>query len=287
MEFYKYQGTGNDFVVLEALDGRPAWLDSATVQAVCDRHFGVGADGILLIERGIEADWFMRVLNADGSEAEMCGNGIRCVAKHLATHLDVKDQVIPVETLAGLKACIIDRDDDDVVESVTVALGPPILEPSQIPVAAEHNLDIAVLVDGRQFVGQAVSMGNPHFVIFEGMGLKEAEVWGAKLTAAPVFPSQANIEFVEVLEPGVVRVVVYERGVGLTLACGTGAGAVGVAAVLTGKAEAGEPISIKLPGGVLDITVLPDYSDVLLSGAAELVFTGEIDIQALMAARPE
>ena len=117
MEFYKYQGTGNDFVVLEALDGRPAWLDSATVQAVCDRHFGVGADGILLIERGIEADWFMRVLNADGSEAEMCGNGIRCVAKHLATHL-MKDQVIPVET--WLCKGIIDRDDDDVVESVTV-----------------------------------------------------------------------------------------------------------------------------------------------------------------------
>jgi diaminopimelate epimerase len=277
MKFWKYQGTGNDFVVVEALDGRPAWLDAAAVIAICDRHFGVGADGILLLERGQAADWFMRVLNADGSEAEMCGNGIRCIAAHLANHRGLKDAVIPIETGAGVKACRLHRGTDGIVTAVTVSLGAPILEPAEIPVAADTNRDVPATVEGRTFIGQAVSMGNPHFVIFEGMDADDAAVWGARLTASPLFPRQANIEFVESLGPGHFRVVVFERGVGLTLACGTGAGAVGVAAVLTGQAPAGESIRVDVPGGPLNITVVSDFSDVLLEGPATLVFQGVLE----------
>ncbi len=281
MEFWKYQGTGNDFVVIEALAGRPAWLDNAAIVAVCDRHFGVGADGILLIERGKSADWFMRVLNADGSEAEMCGNGIRCIARHLADHLGVPGPVVPIETGAGVKSCRLHRDAAGAVTGVTVSLGAPILEPAQIPVVSAAHQNIQATVEGRTFIGQAVSMGNPHFVIFEGMGADEASVWGARLTASPLFPRQANIEFVETLGQAHLRAVVFERGVGLTLACGTGAGAVGVAAVVTKRAPAGEPIRIDLPGGPLNITVLPDFSDVLLEGPATPVFRGLLNLPVL------
>lgn len=277
MEFWKYQGTGNDFMVVEALGGRPAWLDAAAVAALCDRHFGVGADGILLLERGREADWFMRVLNADGSEAEMCGNGIRCIAAHLANRLGVSNPVVPIETGAGVKACRVHRGADGVVSAVTVSLGAPILDPARIPVAADSPQDLPLTLDGRTFVGQAVGMGNPHFVIFEGMDAEDAAVWGARLTAAPLFPRQANIEFTATRGPAHFQVVVYERGVGLTLACGTGAGAVGVAAVLTGRAPTGAPIRVDLPGGPLNITVLPDLSDVLLEGPATAVFRGVLD----------
>lgn len=277
MEFWKYQGTGNDFVVVEAPVGRPDWMDASAVIAICDRHFGVGADGILLIERGVAADWFMRVLNADGSEAEMCGNGIRCVARHLAERMGVAGEVLPIDTPAGVKPCRVHRDADGTVSAVTVSLGPPILEPGRIPIAAAHPLDLSVTVADRAFVGHAVSMGNPHFVIFEGMAADQAALWGARLTAAPLFPRQANIEFTATVGPSHFQVVVFERGVGLTLACGTGAGAVGVAAVLTGRAPAGQPIRIDLPGGPLRITVLPDLSDVLLEGAATPVFRGVLE----------
>lgn len=278
MEFWKYQGTGNDFVVVEALDGRPAWLDASRVASICDRHFGVGADGILLLERGSAADWFMRVLNADGSEAEMCGNGIRCIARHLADRFGLPGPVVPIETRAGVKPCRLHRDGSGAVTAVTVSLGAPILDPARIPIAADGHLDVPVTVAGRTFVGQAVSMGNPHFVIFEGMDADDAALWGARLTAAPQFPRQANIEFTAARGPAHFQVVVFERGVGLTLACGTGAGAVGVAAVVTGRAPAGAPIRVDLPGGPLNITVLPDLSDVLLEGPATAVFRGVLDL---------
>lgn len=279
MEFHKYQGTGNDFVVIEALDGRPAWLDRDAVVRVCDRHFGVGADGILLVERGQAAPWFMRVLNADGSEAEMCGNGIRCVARHVREFLGATEDVIPIETLAGVKPCRVRLGPDGRVASVAVGLGAPILERWRIPIAGPgSNLDVSVSALGRAFVGHGVSMGNPHFVIFEGVEPEEAGRLGAMLSTSPMFPMQANIEFAEPAGRQHFRVVVYERGCGLTQACGTGAGATAVAAVLTGRAVAGEPIRVDLPGGPLDLTVAPDLSDVTLEGPAVRVFTGRMEV---------
>lgn len=281
MRFSKYQGTGNDFVVVEAPTGRPTWLTDELVRAVCDRHFGVGADGILLIERGLAAPWFMRVLNADGSEAEMCGNGIRCVAKHLRERMGVADDEIPIETLAGVRPCRLRAGEDGAVAAVAVGLGSPILDRDRIPMAGSGEiLGVRTSAMGREFVGNGVSMGNPHFVIFEGVDTEEARRFGRVLSTSPLFPRHANIEFVEPLGPAHFRVVVYERGCGLTLACGTGAGATAVAAVLTGRAAAGQPIRLDLPGGPLHLTVAQDLSGVTLEGPATRVFDGEIDLPA-------
>jgi diaminopimelate epimerase len=283
MRFVKYQGTGNDFVVVEALDGRPDWMTDALVRAVCDRHFGVGADGILLVERGRLAPWFMRVLNADGSEAEMCGNGIRCVARHLRERMGVEQDAFPIETLAGVKQCELRMGADGSVEGVAVGLGAPILDRARIPMGgAGDSLAVSTSAMGREFVGNGVSMGNPHFVIFEGVDTAEAQRFGAVLSTSPLFPRHANIEFAEAIGPAHFRVIVYERGCGLTLACGTGAGATAVAAVLTGRAAAGEPIRLDLPGGPLRLTVARDLSGVTLEGPATRVFEGDIDLSALV-----
>jgi diaminopimelate epimerase len=283
MRFVKYQGTGNDFVVVEALDGRPEWMTDALVRAVCDRHFGVGADGILLIERGRLAPWFMRVLNADGSEAEMCGNGIRCVARHLRERMGVEQDAFAIETLAGVKQCEIRMGADGSVQSVAVGLGAPILDRASIPMGgAGDSLAVNTSAMGRPFVGNGVSMGNPHFVIFEGVDTAEAQRFGAVLSTSPLFPRHANIEFAEAIGPAHFRVIVYERGCGLTLACGTGAGATAVAAVLTGRATAGQPIRLDLPGGPLRLTVARDLSGVTLEGPATRVFEGDIDLSALV-----
>ncbi len=302
MTFFKYHGTGNDFVVVEALDGRPDWATPDAVRLVCDRRFGVGADGVLLIERGSAASHFMRVLNADGSEAEMCGNGIRCVARHLVERMGVgaggggragqtdaggcragqTDVLVPIETLAGVKACRVRLDASGQVTSVAVSLGAPILDRSRIPLAgAGDPLNLRVSALGREFTGHGVGMGNPHFVIFEGLDRDEAERYGAALSTAPLFPNRANVEFARPSGPHRFEVRVYERGCGLTMACGTGAGATAVAAVLTGHAEAGRPIAVTLPGGTLTLTVAKDLSDVILEGPAVRVFDGEMDLGAL------
>ncbi|HOU54804.1 MAG TPA: diaminopimelate epimerase [Myxococcota bacterium] len=274
--FWKYHGTGNDFVVLEALDGRPPWLTPETAARICDRHFGVGADGVLLVERGTRAPWFMRVINADGSEAEMCGNGIRCVARHLHDCLGVTGDEIAIETLAGVKPCRVFLDDQGQVRTVRVGLGRPTLDPDAIPMATTGRV-VTVEALGRTFEGHGVGMGNPHLVIFQGMTVSEAEAFGAVLSEHPAFPRKTNVEFVEPLGPGHFRVVVRERGCGVTLACGTGAGATAVAAVGTGRARPGEPLQMDLPGGTLTLTVAEDLSEVFLQGPAVRVFQGRFD----------
>jgi len=285
MRFVKYQGTGNDFVVVEAPKGRPDWMTDDVVRAVCDRYFGIGADGILLVERGRSAPWFMRVLNADGSEAEMCGNGIRCVAKHLCERMGVAGDEVAIETLAGVKPCRIGRDAAGNVDRVAVGLGAPILRRADIPMAGDGEVvDVRTSAMGREFTGNGVSMGNPHFVIFEGVSTDQADRYGRLLSTSPLFPRHANVEFAEALGPDHFRVVVYERGCGLTLACGTGAGATAVAAVLTRRARAGHPIRLDLPGGPLHLTVEPDLSGVTLEGPATRVFEGEIPIPVPTAA---
>lgn len=278
MRFWKYHGTGNDFILVESAKGRPDRLTGERVRALCDRHFGIGADGILLVEGNAGAGWFMRILNADGSEAEMCGNGIRCVAKHLRERMEVDDETIAIDTLAGIKPCQVRTDGDGQVSSVAVGLGAPILERGRIPLTGTGDiLDIRVSALGRDFLGSAVSMGNPHFVIFEGLDRESAHRYGKVLSTSPLFPRQANIEFAEELGPDHFAIRVYERGVGLTLACGTGAGAAAVAAVLTGRCQAGKPLQMDLPGGTLTLTVTADQSDVILDGPAVRVFEGELD----------
>lgn len=285
MNFRKYHGTGNDFLVVDARQGRPEGLDAEMVRHLCDRHFGVGGDGILLVETGDLSPWFMRILNSDGSEAEMCGNGVRCVAKFIAEHLcdDDPGDTIPVQTPAGVRYCRLDRDTTGLVKSVSVSMGAPSFDPKVIPLSINDSAslrNVKVEADGREFTGTGVSMGNPHFVIFEYMQGRQAEDFGALLGSNPLFPVGANIEFAEKIGPDHFRLTVFERGCGLTMACGTGACATVSAAVLNGLAEAGRTVQVDLPGGPLYITVEPDMTDVTLRGPAVEVFQGTVDTGA-------
>ena len=275
--FHKYHGIGNDFILIEAPKGHPAWMTARVVTAWCDRHTGIGADGVLLIEPGQSAPFFMRVLNADGSEAEMCGNGIRCVAMHLHDRMGVTKEAIPIETLAGVKTCRLTTDAAGQVESVSVSLGRPLMSRSDVPMTGEGTtLRVPVIAGGRAFVGTGIGMGNPHFVVFDSVTEEEAARFGAVISALPLFPRQTNVEFVCPVGENHFRVIVYERGCGLTLACGTGAAATATAALLEGRAVSGRPILVDLPGGTLRLDVATDLSDVVLTGQATYVFSGNI-----------
>jgi diaminopimelate epimerase len=292
LPFTKVQGLGNDFVVVDLRGARAGSAEAATVQEpelvrrVCDRHFGVGADGILAILPGIEGDARMRVLNADGSEAEMCGNGIRCVAKVLyESDPALRKGVLKIDTGAGLLACEM-RVTDGHVDSVTVEMGRPRFARDEIPLAlggAGRALREPITARDRMFHFSAVSMGNPHAVIFVD-GLENlralAEQYGPELEVASTFPRRANIEFARV-RGSEIDLVVWERGCGITLACGTGACATVVAACVEERLPRGREISVHLPGGTLGVTVASDDSGVRMRGPATIVFRSELDLVAL------
>ena len=292
MRFAKYHGLGNDFLVVDlrttARDVADQIQDPKNVVALCDRQFGVGGDGVLAILPSKHADVRMRVLNSDGSEAEMCGNGIRCVAKDLYDRGRIAKNEIVIETGAGNLTCAIDAV-DGVAHSVTVKMGAPRLTRKEIPMtgpANERCIEQTIEVPGQPFAKSvtAVSMGNPHAIQFVD---SRDEAWRLAKTAGPAvethawFPNRTNAEFAFVKSSKEIDLVVWERGCGITLACGTGACATTVAAVLTGKASEGLPVRVNLPGGPLEITVLPDLSDVLMKGPAVHVFDGELDLAKL------
>jgi diaminopimelate epimerase len=307
--FVKVEGLGNDFVVVDLRPGRPgekaqAALDPAVVRAVCDRHFGVGADGILAILPGEQGDARMRVLNADGSEAEMCGNGIRCVAKVLyEDDSQLRRPVLNIDTGAGLLACSIhlgpgNGSAQPEVTSVSVEMGVPRLLRAEIPMTGppgERVLRAPVEIGGRSFAVTAVSMGNPHAVIFiddpAASLLTLAESFGPKLETSPLFPRRTNVEFARVRQGAAgaeIDLVVWERGCGITLACGTGACATAVAAALEGRVNAGGETPVHLPGGTLFITVRQNatgaassFESVLMRGPAARVFSSDIESAAL------
>ena len=283
MRFAKYHGLGNDFLVVDLrtapADDAAAWQDPKAVVALCDRQFGVGGDGVLAILPSQIADARMRVLNSDGSEAEMCGNGLRCVAKELHDRLGLRKREMVIETGNGPLPCTIDD------SGVTVQMGAPKLSRGEIPVAGPAGE--RCIEQPFELAGQptrpltAVNMGNPHAVTFVG---SRDEAWQLATTIGPIvekhpwFPKKANVEYAHVVTRGKeIDLVVWERGCGLTLACGTGACATTVAAVLTGRADEGVPVKVNLPGGSLEITVLPGFANVLMKGPATLVFDGELD----------
>ncbi len=275
MNFWKYHGLGNDFVVVENHDlDMPD--DPDFVRKVCDRRTGVGADGILYIGPDDEADAFMRVLNSDGSEAEMCGNGIRCVAKHLFDFALVPSERMRINTLDGVKDIIVQVENGEAV-GATVDMGAPRLDRSDIPMAGQGRfVDGALEVDGRTITGTAVSMGNPHLIIFEALSDEEVLELGPRLERHTLFPRRTNVEFVR-MEDDVLVVSVYERGAGWTQACGTGACATAVAAGLKGLAPLGKDARVRLPGGELKINVAEDLSSVKMTGPAVRVFRGELE----------
>ncbi len=279
MQFVKMQGTGNDFAVIDGRGMNADW--PALAVKMNDRHFGVGGDGIIVALTSEKADLRMRMFNPDGSEAEMCGNGLRCLAKYaiergLATP---KDDTIHVETLAGVLSCRVWRGEAGKVERVKLGMGRPRLDPREIPVAVEQMppvLKLPLHVDAAEYEVTCVSMGNPHAVWFAPHDLDLdtfplTEI-GPRIEHDPAFPRRVNFEAVVVDEPGKVRVRVWERGAGITLACGTGACAVGVAARLNGLT--GDRTEVALPGGTLLIE-WDGEGEVFLTGPAVEVFGGE------------
>ncbi|HEX2736303.1 MAG TPA: diaminopimelate epimerase [Polyangiaceae bacterium] len=259
MRFTKYQGLGNDFVVVDAAS--PDAVSAEQARAICDRHFGVGGDGVLLVSPSAEGAARMTVLNADGSRPEMCGNGLRCVALHLAQRAG---QSFAVQTDAGVLACQMQMRGGESWVRISLGRGKPEGE-----LVAERN--------GRALTFQRVSMGNPHAVLFDSdFDVPSIDVFAPTVSAR--LPGGANIEFVRQTAPTALSVIVWERGVGRTLACGTGAGAVGVAAARAGRAPFDQALSVELPGGVLEITVRQSDLHVELCGPARRVFEGELEL---------
>jgi diaminopimelate epimerase len=272
--FWKYQGLGNDFIVVEDYEGS-APKDAAQARMICDRRFGIGADGVLYIGASARADASMRVINSDGSEAEMCGNGVRCVAKHLFDTGKIAQDSMVIETLAGLKkvTCVIEN--GQVVE-VSVGMGPPELDCGRIPMKCEGLFISRKIRIGKiDIKGTAVSMGNPHFVTFDSFSREEQDRLGPTIQGMELFPRGTNVEFARVAD-GKIEVRVFERGAGWTMACGTGACAAAVAAALNHLVPFDEEVEVRLPGGKLWIKVNEDLSGVEMRGPAVRVFKGEV-----------
>ena len=288
LEFVKLNGAGNDFVFLEDLEDRLT-VTPEQVIALCDRHFGIGADGVILVKppRNEANAGFMDYRNADGTVAQMCGNGVRCFAKYLVDQGVVEEHMplISVETRAGVKAISYTTDADGKLATATVDMGAPMLNPQQVPTKLAFN---AMSDFGEAFVKDAevespfgvfaftcVSMGNPHAVAFvEDCDEVDVERIGSFYESCEVFPEKANIEFATIREDG-IHMRVYERGCGETLACGTGACATGVAAYLTGRS--GCENDLVLRGGTLHIAYTPGGS-VLMTGPAAESFRGVVSL---------
>lgn len=276
----KMQGCGNDFVILpqEELSKIDMPMNEIA-KKLCDRHFGIGADGLIIPNNNIlntDIGWFF--FNSDGSVAQMCGNGMRCFAKYVYNKRLVNSNKFTVSTLAGIITPEILEDG-----RVRVNMSNPILEPEKIPFLPHHNLNYKISVKNRIFEGNAISMGNPHFVIFikdnEDL-LNLAKIYGAEIENSAEFPEKTNVEFIKIKSYKKIELCVWERGCGITLACGTGACASVVAGILNGYLE--NSVDVKLLGGTVNVvwngTPNKPEGDVFLTGPAEFVFDTEIDI---------
>jgi len=274
-------GLGNDFVFIEDLPGDLDFSPEA-VQWFCDRHFGIGADGLILVRRAPDpaADYYMHYFNADGSLAEMCGNGARCFAKYVVDHGLVAEDAtsLVIETLGGLKPVTFVRDEGGLLASATVDMGVPALSPEDIPTTLEgtHIYDCPIETPAGEVRITAVSMGNPHVVLWvEDVDTAPVDIVGPFIERHEYFPHGTNVEFAQLVDERTVRLRVWERGVGETLACGTGACATAVAAVLS--CRTGRDVTVELPGGELEIR-WHDDDHVYMTGSAATSFRGVIEV---------
>lgn len=271
MRFTKMHGIGNDFIIIDAIHNEIA-DPSALAKRVCKRRFGVGADGLILICESDKADVKMRIFNSDGSEPEMCGNGIRCAAKYVYDKGICPKSDMTIDTLAGVLGIHLEQEGETTL--ATVNMGQPEFNPEKIPVAAGSNR-VKVQLGGREVEFFCVSMGNPHAVTFDIFPDDEDfRRFGSMMECHPLFPAKANIEFCRVDDRENITVKVWERGDGPTLACGTGSCAVLAAAVSLGLAK--RSASIHLPGGTLRDVWLSD-NHITMTGPAETAFEGEIE----------
>jgi len=283
MNFTKLQGTGNDFILVETSDMQRDWSQLAV--AMCDRHLGIGADGLLVLLPSDVADFQMRIFDADGSEAEACGNGLRCLARYVLEKglISAGTHQMLVETISGMRKVELHKIGSKVV-NIQVGMGAPKFEAKDIPVAIEQGeediVDIKsmpsypITVEDRELLLNLVSVGNPHAIYFWHHPVSDFPLsqLGPKVEQLAIFPNRVNFEVARVISRQQIEARVWERGVGETLACGSGACAIAVAAQLYGYID--NKVNIKLPGGILGVE-WDRVGEVFLNGPAEIVFTGE------------
>ena len=278
LNFTKMTGLGNDYIYVDCTDGTKLNNIPELAKKLSERHFGIGADGLIIIDKpdNNKSDFKMRIFNSDGSEAEMCGNGIRCVAKFIHDNkLSDKDKM-SIDTLAEIKKVKLIEDKNGQCNEVIVDMGEPIFQDKNIPynVYEPFNKDLDINVEGEKMRFTVVSMGNPHAVTFvENLDDLKIEKYGPIIECNPIFPNRTNVEFVQILDKNNIRVRVWERGVGETYACGTGACAAVVASGINGYTD--ENVAVTLPGGRLNIEWGKD-NHIYLQGTAKTIFEGVI-----------
>ncbi|SNU06932.1 diaminopimelate epimerase [Lachnospiraceae bacterium] len=297
MKFTKMHGIGNDYVYVNAIENEIE-DPSSLAKLVSDRHFGIGSDGLILIKASERADFMMDMYNADGSRGKMCGNGIRCVGKYVYDHGLINKKIITIETLSGIKILNLTvkpveevegykkvSNNGMVVSAVTVNMGSPIFEPEEIPIKLtgayqpEKNdqaiVNMPIMINDTFYYGTPVSMGNPHVIVYvDDTDNFPIETIGPKFEKHDLFPEQVNTEFVQVIDRSHVKMRVWERGSGETLACGTGACATVVASIVNEKTE--DEVTVSLLGGDLKIRWDRDQNTVYMTGPATTVFEGDI-----------
>ena len=276
LKFTKMHGLGNDYVYMDAIN-QNIENRSELAKFVSDRHFGIGSDGLILICPSEVADFKMQMFNADGSEAEMCGNGIRCVGKFVYDKGLTDKTTITIETLAGIKKLEM-KEENGKIKLAKVDMGEPILDPERIPVITQENpvKNLILKAEDREFKFSCVSMGNPHAITFIKEDVNNFDIckYGKILEINEAFPNKANIEFVNFLDDKTLKMRVWERGAGETLACGTGACAVAVSAMLNNYTQ--RKVTVKLLGGDLEIEWNKEDNHVYMKGPATTVFEGQI-----------
>lgn len=281
MKFTKMQGIGNDYIYIDCTKGEIENIPY-TSKLICNRHFGVGSDGLVLICASDVADFKMRMFNPDGSESEMCGNAIRCVGKYVHDNGLIDKKIVSIETLAGIKVLELNIKNGK-VEIVRVDMGKPILDPILIPVISKENpvKNLKLKALDKEFTFTCVSMGNPHAITIMGEDIKNFDIkgHGSILEIDKHFPKKANIEFVNIVDKSNVKMRVWERGTGETLACGTGACATVVSCVLNGLTK--RKVNVELLGGILNIEWNKENDHVYMTGPAVMVFEGEIMVEEL------
>jgi len=279
MKFTKMHGCGNEYIYIDCFKEEVKNTEKLAIW-VSDRHFGIGSDGLILIKSSDKSDFYMDMYNADGSQGKMCGNGIRCVAKYVYDNKMTDKDTIKIETLSGEKTIEVFIGDDNLVTTAKVDMGSPILNPLEIPVLLEGEsiVDREIIIDNKEYHITCVSMGNPHAVLFveDTMSL-DLEKIGPLFEHNELFPERINTEFVEIVDRNTIKMRVWERGSGETLACGTGACASVVASVLNNKTE--DEVLVHLKGGDLFIKYDRVKNTVFMTGPAEVICTGELNLK--------
>ncbi len=284
LHFEKYHGLGNDYILIDDIElNLPEEKKSDLVKKLCKRNFEIGADGLIFICKSEKADIRMRIFNSDGSEAEMCGNGIRCFSKYIYEHNIIEKEIIEIETLKGIISAKLTFKSkySKIVSSVQIDMGLPTLECEEIPVIPKNNefecINQSIVVLDKIFNFSAISMGNPHVVIFVKNQLDNNDLnkYGSAIEAHERFPNKTNVEFVQIISKNECNMRVFERGVGITNSCGTGSCASVVAGVVLGEFRKSVPVTVHNDGGdlIINYTGLSTF----LEGPVEKVFIGKID----------